>query len=142
MMTSHESQPRASISARDIGRKGAMPKRCAQCLRQEKSGLGAMRSMCAMSLLVRLLVPLTPAAPPSLRFESSIEKRQADVHPVVDVGVVVVEFLVSVADAGLGEPGGQDARAVVNVKLVAPAAVDVDAAQGLEARLVLADQVN
>src|SRR3569623_115473 len=34
-LTSHASQPRAAISARDIGRKGAVPKRAAQCLRWE-----------------------------------------------------------------------------------------------------------
>src|SRR3982074_1072566 len=39
-MTSQESQPSVSISARDIGRKGAMPKRCAQCLRYAGSCLG------------------------------------------------------------------------------------------------------
>lgn len=40
-MTSHESQPSASISARDMGRNGATPKRLAQYLRYEKSGLAA-----------------------------------------------------------------------------------------------------
>src|SRR5271157_2982641 len=39
-MMSQESQPSVSISARDMGRKGATPKRCAQNLRWEKSGLG------------------------------------------------------------------------------------------------------
>ena len=57
-----------------------------------------------------------------------VEKRQAHVHPVVDVGVVVVELLVGVADAGRGEALRQDARAVVDMVLVAPAAVDIDAA--------------
>jgi hypothetical protein len=61
-----------------------------------------------------------------------VEERQARVHPVIDVGVVVVEFLVGVADAGCGEPLRQDARAVVDVILVAPAAIDVNAAQRLE----------
>jgi predicted ATPase len=32
-----------------------------------------------------------------------VEERHARVHPVVDVGVVVVEFLAGVADAGRGE---------------------------------------
>src|SRR5580698_1084270 len=36
---SHASQPSVSISARDIGRNGAVPNRCAQCLRYENSGL-------------------------------------------------------------------------------------------------------
>jgi hypothetical protein len=39
-MTSHASQPSSSISARDIGRNGAVPNRCAQCLRYENSGFG------------------------------------------------------------------------------------------------------
>jgi len=41
--------------------------------------------------------------------------------------VIVVEFLVAVPDAGIGEALQQDARAVVDVVPVAPAAVDVDA---------------
>lgn len=39
-MMSQESQPSSSISARVIGKKGAMPKRLAQCLRYEKRGFG------------------------------------------------------------------------------------------------------
>jgi hypothetical protein len=31
--------------------------------------------------------------------QRAVQERQADVHPVVDVGVVVVEFLVLVPDA-------------------------------------------
>ena len=58
-----------------------------------------------------------------------IKKRQADVHAVIDVRMVVVEFLVWCVDAGLRQALRQDARAVVDVVLVAPAAVDVDAAQ-------------
>src|SRR4029079_10295573 len=38
-MMSQESQPSSSISARLIGRNGAVPKRWAQYLRYEKSGL-------------------------------------------------------------------------------------------------------
>jgi hypothetical protein len=55
--------------------------------------------------------------------------------------VVVVEFLVAVADAGLGEALGEDARAIVDVVLVAPAAVDGDAAQCFEIFAGLRDQV-
>jgi len=61
-----------------------------------------------------------------------VEERQAHVHPVIHVGVVVVEFLVGVPDAGCREPLRQDACAVMDVILVAPAAVEVDAAQRLE----------
>ncbi len=64
-----------------------------------------------------------------LAHQCPIKKRKTDIHPVVDVGMVVVEFLVAVADAGLGEALGEDARALVDVVLVAPAAVDGDAAQ-------------
>src|SRR3954470_19754619 len=61
-------------------------------------------------------------------FERLVEKRQRDVHPVVDVGVVVVELIVRVRDACLVQAFGQHARAVVDVELVARPAVDVDAA--------------
>ena len=33
-----------------------------------------------------------------LRLQRPVEKRQAHIHPVINIGVVVVEFLVSVAD--------------------------------------------
>src|SRR5882724_4265261 len=45
-MTSQESQPSASISARDTGRNGAAPKRAAQNLRYEKrSGAGSIAAL-------------------------------------------------------------------------------------------------
>src|SRR3970282_529476 len=53
MIMSHASQPSACISLCDIGRKGAMPKRCAQCLRKAKIGL-----LCAA-------LPVSSAAPGS-----------------------------------------------------------------------------
>ncbi len=68
-----------------------------------------------------LTLPLTLSA-----LQCPVKKRQADVHPVVDAGVVVVEFLVAVPDAGLGEALREDARTVVDVVLVAPAAIDVN----------------
>jgi hypothetical protein len=43
--------------------------------------------------------------------------------------VVIVEFFVAVADSRFGEALREDARAVVDVVLVAPAAVDMDAAE-------------
>jgi hypothetical protein len=43
--------------------------------------------------------------------------------------MVVVELFVPVPDAGGGKAGGEEAGTVVDVVLVAPAAVDVDAAQ-------------
>lgn len=58
-----------------------------------------------------------------------VEKRQADVHPIFDVGVVVVEFPVMVPNAGLGEALRHYARAEVDVVLAAPGAIDVDAAE-------------
>ena len=54
----------------------------------------------------------------------------------------IVEFLVSMPDAGLGQALGQDARPVMQVVLIAPAAVDVDALQALEAGAVLRHQVD
>src|SRR5487761_2749577 len=72
----------------------------------------------------------------------AVQKRQADVHAVIDVGVVVVEFLVAMADAGCGQARGQHPAAVVNVVLVAPAAVDVDAAQRLEIGAVFLHQID
>ena len=74
--------------------------------------------------------------------ECAIEKREADVHTIVDVGVVVVELLVGVPDAGLREAFGQDPRPVMDMVLVAPAAIDVDAAQRFQRRLVLADEID
>lgn len=55
------------------------------------------------------------------------------------VGVVVVEFLVGVPNAGLGEALRQYARAAVDVILVAPAAVDIDAADRLQVVPALRD---
>jgi hypothetical protein len=46
-MMSQESQPSASISLRDIGRKGAVPKRLAQCFRHEKRLRGAVAAIAA-----------------------------------------------------------------------------------------------
>ena len=62
-----------------------------------------------------------------LRLQRPIQVRQARVHAVVDVRVVVVEFLVTVRDARGREAPRQLPRAEVDVVLVAPAAVDVDA---------------
>src|SRR5450755_37472 len=45
-------------------------------------------------------------------------------------------------DAELGEAPGQDARSVVNVILVSPAAVDVDAAQGSQRLRVALDHMD
>ena len=77
-----------------------------------------------------------------LRLQGPIKKRQADVHSVVDVGVIVVEFLIRVFDACSREALRQDARAIVDVILVAPAAVDVDAAHRLQVVPVLPDEID
>ena len=42
--------------------------------------------------------------------------------------MIVVEFFVGVGDAGRGQALAEDARAEVDVVLIAPAAIDVDAA--------------
>src|SRR6476646_7508772 len=67
-----------------------------------------------------------------LRLQRLVQERQAGIHAVVDVRMVVVEFLVSMLYARRGEARREQARAVVDVVLVAPPAVDVDAAQGFE----------
>src|SRR5437879_12400833 len=54
--------------------------------------------------------------------------------------MIVVEFLVSVRDARPLQTPREDARAVVDVELVAPAAVDVDTAQRPEVALVPLDE--
>jgi hypothetical protein len=43
----------------------------------------------------------------SVLAQHTIEKRQTDIHPIVDVRVAIVEFLVAVPDAGLGEERGE-----------------------------------
>jgi hypothetical protein len=77
----------------------------------------------------------------ALGLQRPVQKRQADVHPVVDVRVIVVVLLVHVPDAGLGQPQRQQPRAVMDVILVAPAAVDVDPLERAQVRRVLADQI-
>src|SRR6266480_3552874 len=72
--------------------------------------------------------------------QHTVKKGKRHVHPIIDVGMIVVEFLVSVGDARLVQALREDARAVVDVKLVAPAAVDVDAAQRLEVAPVALDE--
>src|SRR5437879_12573628 len=71
-----------------------------------------------------------------LRLQGSVQERQADIHPVVDVRVGVVEFLIPVRNPCLGEPLGQEAAAVVQPVLVAPAATGGDALQTLQADAV------
>jgi hypothetical protein len=41
--------------------------------------------------------------------QSTVKKRQAHIHPVVDIGVVVVEFFVGVTNVRCREPLRQDA---------------------------------
>ena len=50
---------------------------------------------------------------------SARQKRQRDIHPVVDVGMIIVEFFVTVFDAGGLQTFRQDAHAIVNVVLIA-----------------------
>src|SRR3989442_13851535 len=72
--------------------------------------------------------------------QRTVKKGKRHVHPVVDIGVIVVEFFVDVMNPGLVQALREDARAVVDVELVAPAAVDVDAAQRPEVALVPLDE--
>ena len=54
----------------------------------------------------------------------------------------VVELLVGVLDTLLAKPLGQDARSVLYVVLVAPAAIDENTLQRLEVVPITLDQVN
>src|SRR5262249_44166471 len=74
------------------------------------------------------------------RLERAIEERQTHVHPVVDVRVIVVEFLVRVTDAGLRKSQRQEPRPVMDVVLVAPAAVDIDALERAQRPRIAADE--
>src|SRR6185436_1538986 len=65
-----------------------------------------------------------------LSLQRLVKERQADIHPIVDVGVVIVELLVAVLYFFQGKLLGQDTGPVMDVVLVAPAAVDVDPSQG------------
>ena len=71
-----------------------------------------------------------------------VQERQAAIHAVVDAGVRVVELLVAVRHAVLREQLRQLPAAVVESILIAPAAVDEDAAQALQALGVARDEVN
>src|SRR5262245_58194508 len=68
-------------------------------------------------------------APPPSSPQRAGQEGQADVHAVVDVGVVVGEFLVGVGDAEAGQGTVELAGTVLQVELVLVAAVDVDALQ-------------
>ena len=65
--------------------------------------------------------------PPSA--QRPIEKRQAHVHPVIDIRMIIIEFLIPMLDPGLRKPPRQYPRAVVDVILVPPPAIDVDPPQ-------------
>ena len=76
------------------------------------------------------------------RLQRSVEEGQASLHAVVDARMVVVDFLVSMGDAVLRSALRQNARAVVDMKLVSPSTIDVDAFEALQARPVLGYQVD
>src|SRR6185503_8993404 len=78
----------------------------------------------------------------ALRLQRPVQEGQADFHPVIDVGMIVVVLLVGVRNARLRQPRRQDPRAVVNVVLVAPSAIDVDAGERFEVGIVLRDQID
>src|SRR5690606_32531945 len=75
-------------------------------------------------------------------FQRSAEERQAPVHAMVDAGVAALELLVGVRHPGAFELPRQYAGAVVNVVLVVPAAVQIEALERLQARRVAAHQVD
>src|SRR5690606_38334506 len=74
--------------------------------------------------------------------ERAVQERQAPVHPVIDAGMRAVELPVDVRDAVLREALRQDPRAVVNAVLIAPSAVDEDAAQRLELFRMARDEIH
>src|SRR5207237_1232728 len=71
-----------------------------------------------------------------------VEKGKAYIHPVIDRRMIVVELLINLFDACLGEAFRQDARAVMQIILIAPAAIDVDEPQRLEIGLVRGNHVD
>ena len=72
---------------------GRGPRRCRSCENHPSACVGLLRDRRRAAS----------------RLQRPVEKRQAHVHPVVDVRMIVVEFLVRVANAGFGEPQRQDA---------------------------------
>src|SRR5262249_40301655 len=74
--------------------------------------------------------------------ERAEEEGKAHIHAVVYVGMVVVELFVGMLDPRLRQALGQDARSIVNVELVAPAAVDIDALERLEIGTVGSDEMD
>ena len=59
MMTSHESQPSASISARVVGNTGAVPKRSAQYLRRANSVAGTNSGETGRNSVAVLVISMT-----------------------------------------------------------------------------------
>src|SRR6185503_44109 len=82
-----------------------------------------------------------PRTSPTAREPASSQRlgqqRQTDVHAVIDRGMIVVEFLVSVGNAGIRELPAHDPRAVDHVVLVDIAAIDVEGLQLAQVVLVL-----
>ena len=67
--------------------------------------------------------------------------RRGGVHAVVDVRMVVVEFLVAVRDAGASQRARELPATVMALVLVAPAAIDVDTAHGFQVAAVAGNQI-
>ena len=65
---------------------------------------------------------------PAVR-ELGIEPWERDVESIMHRGVVVVEFFVAMGDFRVVQAFVQDARAVVQVLLIARATIEVDPAQ-------------
>jgi hypothetical protein len=85
-------------------------------------GIGYIRTGYVFQVLARSQFPPEPLA------QRAIQEGQASLHPVVDRGVRIVELLVNVRHAVLGQPLGEQSAAVVDAVLIAPAAIDEDAA--------------
>src|SRR5215469_15987896 len=57
------------------------------------------------------------------------EKRQTDIHPVIDTSVVVGELFIAMRNAKLVEPAHEPTRTVQQIELILLAAVDVKCLQ-------------
>src|ERR1700687_2675294 len=98
------------------------PKPCRPTMRKPRKRprlVGASTGFCAGTgggLLADKIKGIVGAARlnPRSGLERLVEERQAHVHPVVDVRMVVVELLVGMLDAGRREPLGKGSRGEKN----------------------------
>jgi hypothetical protein len=64
-----------------------------------------------------------------LRLKRLPQKRKTCIHAVIDVGVIVVNLFVGVANTGSGETARERPSAILNRALIIPPIVDGDTAE-------------